>query len=635
MKKMLLLLFFIFFLYSCENGEELWKEKKDFFIEVQKYDDFSSVHQIQKSGKISSEQSIALSSKVSGQVSSIAVKPGEEVKKWQSLIYIADTIINYSNSLNGASLGIESAKINYETQKINLEKAVADTKLNLDRLQKNFEISKKQIENDMKSAKINFENSNLSWSGSSSSLQLQKLEESIAKAEFDYENLLISNKQQLDSLTANARNEYDSLLNLYTDIIDFGDKILWITTKNRRENDDFEDYLGSSNQIALGESKTLFREMQENQETLRDIKVSEITPDNVLEFLWEFKDGHDILSLFLQKLEETLIGSIDASSFPKSTFLSQVNGYQAQVQWWKAQFTATNNATTTFLNTYKLSEESSKKQIDLLYTDLEITKKSLWDGEEIGEISYNKTILALEDQLIALETNLESARLTHENAKKQLDVTLRALNNQIKTAQNWYSTALKEYQKLTITSPIDGVIWSISVQEWQEISQGNPLLNISNTQKWEIKVFFSQDEVWLVKEWQEVFLDFWDATIKAELVSVSKIANSVLNYEGSIIFDEDIELIWNVIDVKIPVTIPNKLIPVLLVETLWKWKWQIKTFSGSQIENKIIEMWNIWGNNIEVLSGLNGDENIILSEIQNFDSEKYALKLKTEEGGTQ
>lgn len=642
MKKILILALLLsssVFLASCGGDEAAQAEKKDFLVEVTKFSDFDSKHLIEKTGTLSSEQSIALNSKATGEISNILVKAGDEVKRGQPLMYVSDSIANYQGSLNGAAISVESAKINYETQKINLEKAVADTKLNLDRVEANYNISRAQIEEDKKKAKIDFENSRLNVVDSSSSLQLQKLEEQIAKAEFDYENLQISNDQQIASFISTAKNEYASLTNLYTDIIEFGDSILGITDENRNANKAFEDMLGAFDKNSLTESEDLFRQMLNYKKYLDDISTADISEENLISFLNQFNEGHQLLTDFLQKLEKMLLASLDSVSFPKDNFVATGNGLQSQVQGGNASFTATKNSIDTFLKTYELNEESSKKQIELLYTDREISKKSLGDGEEIGEIAFNKTILSLDDQLSALDTSLKNAKLNHENAKKQLDVTLRSLNNQIKNAQNGYSTALKEYKKLTITSPIDGVIGSISVQEGQEIAQGTPLLLLSNVEKGEVKVYLSKNEIDLVQEGQDAFLDIGGATIKGELVSVSKIANASLNYEASVLIDDSVTIVGNVVDVQIPVTLEQKLLPVRIIETIGDGKAQIKllkeTASGSVIENQIIDLGGIWGNNIEVLSELDNDSQVIVSEVGNFDPLKFTLKLNQSESGAQ
>jgi hypothetical protein len=44
---------------------------------------------------------------------------------------------------------------------------------------------------------------------------------------------------------------------------------------------------------------------------------------------------------------------------------------------------ATKNAISSFLNTYKQTEASSKKQIELMYKDNDITEKSLQDGNKL------------------------------------------------------------------------------------------------------------------------------------------------------------------------------------------------------------------------------------------------------------
>jgi hypothetical protein len=113
----------------------------------------------------------------------------------------------------------------------------------LKRTRKNFEISKSQIEQDMKRIKINYENADLSVIDSNSTLQLDKLKDSIKKAELDYDNLLLQNKQQVNTFISNAKNEYNSISLLYTDIIEYSDRILSVTEKNKDTNYEFKNVL--------------------------------------------------------------------------------------------------------------------------------------------------------------------------------------------------------------------------------------------------------------------------------------------------------------------------------------------------------------------------------------------------------
>ena len=96
--------FLILKISSSEEIIEETNEKKNFFVETKSYKDFNSEYTIKKTWKISSRQSIDISSKASGQVASILVKTWDQVIKGQPLMYVSDSIANYEWSLNWAAI---------------------------------------------------------------------------------------------------------------------------------------------------------------------------------------------------------------------------------------------------------------------------------------------------------------------------------------------------------------------------------------------------------------------------------------------------------------------------------------------------------------------------------------------------
>ncbi len=632
MKKIIVLIFSLAvfaWLSSCWK-EELSTEKKDFIVETKAFESFDWKFIIEKTGKISSKQDILLTSKAFGQVSQILVKVGDKVKKWQPLMYITDSIANYSENLKWASLNIESAKVNYKMQQINLDKNVSDAKINLDRVQKNFDISKAQIEEDMKRAKINFENSQLSGSWSQTFLKLQKIEDSIKKAEFDYTTLLVKNEEQIYSFISNSKNEYNSLLNLYTDIIEFSDTILGITPKNKSKNDSFEMFLWSTNREVLITTKQDFNNLLNYKNYLLTISTGDITEETLLDFLTKFENGHKTLITFLNLLEETLIESSDSIGFERQSYLTKVDTYQTQVQTRNTSFIALKNAVQTFLNTYKLTEESAKKQIDLLYADREISKSSFNDGEKLGEISYNKTILSLEDQLSMLESWLKSAKLSYENALKTREVSLESFQNQIKNAQNNYATALKEYSKLIITSPIEGTISQIFGDVWQDVSSTTQLFKIVSESIPEINTSFSKEEREFISEGQEVFIEKWDLLLTGIIESISEIADENLNYNATILLDADTNIIWDIVKIKVAVSTDTPLLPINVVTTKGWNLGSITVFSWGTFSDVNIRTWSVFWEYIEVVSCAKNciDLNVVMSDITNYNEGEFRIVEK-------
>jgi hypothetical protein len=193
---------------------------------------------------------------------------------------------------------------------------------------------------------------------------------------------------------------------------------------------------------------------------------------------------------------------------------------------------------------------------------------------------------------------------------------------------------LKEYQKLTITSPINWVVWDVLAQKWEEINLWTNLLYLSNTNAWEIEVFLTKQELIYIKEWQSVSVEIDAQEVWGNIFSISKIANANLNYWAKISINEPLSIVWNVVDVNIPVVLDKLLLPVNIIETIWWDNAQIKTLSGNKIENSVIELWAIWWNSVEIETDLPKDLNIITSETKNYDEAKFKLIIKQAEGET-
>jgi hypothetical protein len=62
--------------------------------------------------------------------------------------------------------------------------------------------------------------------GSSTQIQLQKLEKDLAKAELDYQTKLDADSQTIQNFSTTAQNLYTDVNNLVSDVVTESDKIL-------------------------------------------------------------------------------------------------------------------------------------------------------------------------------------------------------------------------------------------------------------------------------------------------------------------------------------------------------------------------------------------------------------------------
>ena len=683
MNKIIILIFSIFLLFSCWKEEKIVEktEKQDFFVETKKIKDFSNKYEIKKTWTIKSSQDIFISSKVSGEIKNIQVSFWEEVWNWQPLFTIADSDWNYALSLEKSNLWIESSKLSYSSQKISLDKRISDSKINLEKLEKDYNILIKTVNENIKSSKnrlaqtkINLEQSKTgSWITTTSNITIDKIKNNIEKAELDLENLKKSNIEQIKSFETTSKNYYINLKNLYTDIIDFSDKLLWVTFTNKDKNNRFDNYLWIKDSVFL---KTVEKELLE----IIDFKAKQFDETKV-NFIVLEGDGKDSLNTelkinnlnfnyldnwypkintFLDHLDIVLDNSIENIYFKQD----EINWYKSKISWYKSNlswkynwFLNFKSNVEKFKNTYKNNEKSLAKQIKLLKKDLELTIKNLevsWNIAEINfsdaEIAHNKIVLSNESALISMRTALKNAKLNLENAKKTKDITLRQLNNSIKISKNTKNLAYKNYKKLFVNSPIKWIVSEILVDKWQNVTPWTKLIKLTSLWQNEIEISLNLKELDLIKIWNDVSIKYLGKNIKWSISSISPIADKNLNYKAKISISSKIKLSWNIVEIFIPIKTNKKLIPLEILKVKGKNIWEVNTLnileksknkdkseineSDIIIKKEKINFWEFIWNKVEILWCVDLKKKqcdklyIITNSISNFDENKFNLKIK-------
>ena len=643
-KKMLILLMMIFSLSSCFFWEEekVKKiEKQKFFVETKKISDFSWNYEIKKIWKIKSSQEIILSSKASWRVSQITKKSGEKIVFGEKIIFLNDTVSNYWLNLEKTNLWIESAKLNYSSTKISLDKQISDSKLALEKIKKEYEITKKSLletekssnlnleklvrefsftkqnlQENKKIASISLENSNILSNEkiNSSKLQIKKLQENIKKAELDLENLVLTNSEQIKSFDTTVKKDYLNLANLFNDIIDFSDKILWVTKINKEENDSFQDYLWAKNKAFKNNlEKELLDLINFKNQKFDNLKTNNNLKINILELknlqnifiLWE--EWYKKTITFLNNFEKIFDYSIENVYFSKNTidwYKAKINSFQTILQQNYASFISFKASSDNFLNTYKSKEESVKRQIIILGAELELLKKNLWIQNENAKINYKKSLISEKNTLNSLENLLKTSDINHKktllnskntlnnmeialkNAKlnlsqaiKNKNISLKQLNNQIKISQNTKKLAAKEYSKLFISSPISWVISEILVDIWQEVNVSTPLVKLSSLSKNEVEIWLSFSEIKFIKPWDKVIINYLWEKLEWNISSISAIADKNLNYKAKVSINSSIKISWNMSEVIIPISLKKKLIELKNIKVQSDWIGEINVLS--------------------------------------------------------
>lgn len=618
-------------------------QKQDFYVSVRDYQDFWNNYELQKVGKLSSAQNILLTSKANGTIRDVLVYAGQKVQKWQVLATLSDTIANYGLSLDRARNGLERARINYDSTKISLDKQVFDAEINVQKLENNLEALKNDTNQSIKKAEIDLENSQVGYTNSKASLDVQKIDNSISKSELDYEKTLTANSETIQGYRTTIKKEYNALTILLTDVITLGDELFGVWERYKDDAKVYRDYFGGRN---TSQKQTTYNELlalmnYKNGDFTRINVSSDMSEDEILtsisQILWGFEQVKD----FLNNLETTLnnsIASVDVfSDTTISGYVTTVGTYTTSLQASYATIISFESTVSSFLQTYKDTEASLQKQIELLKQDREILVKSLGISELGAEIGYERTIIGTDDQISSLDLQLQIAKNTYDNAIKTRSVNLRNLQNAINEAQIAYNQAKNEYDKLTITSPIDGTIGSVMLDAGQEVTVGTRAFEILNTGTPEITIALSLQEQSLVTPGNEVYVRVGTKKYTGTIVSVSSIADANLQYETTIIMKESFATLGDIVDIMIPVGSDEVLVPINIVDVNGaEWgEGYVYFVDGIQISKMKLRLGSVYGNQVEVLACVNEtklqtceDELVITSDISQFDPEKYVLKIK-------
>ncbi|USN58639.1 MAG: HlyD family efflux transporter periplasmic adaptor subunit [Candidatus Peribacteria bacterium] len=297
---------------------------------------------------------------------------------------------------------------------------------------------------------------------------------------------------------------------------------------------------------------------------------SDMSEDDILTSISQILGGFEQVKDFLNNLETTLnnsIASVDVfSDTTISGYVTTVGTYTTSLQASYATIISFESTVSSFLQTYKDTEVSLQKQIELLKQDREILVKSLGISELGAEIGYERTIIGTDDQISSLDLQLQIAKNTYDNAIKTRSVNLRNLQNAINEAQIAYNQAKNEYDKLTITSPIDGTIGSVMLDVGQEVTVGTKAFEILNTGTPEITIALSLQEQSLVMSGNEVYVRVGTKKYTGTIVSVSSIADANLQYETTIIMKESFATLGDIVDIMIPVGSDEVLVPINIVD---------------------------------------------------------------------
>ena len=568
-------------------------EKTDFLIETLTIWNSWESAIITKNWKVEWLSDITLTAQTAWRVVSVNSKIWLDIKKWANIARLEDTQWSTTYRAQNSNLAVDSAENTYEVQKKNIEKQIQDLLLAKQR------------------AELNYTNTNW-WESNNTILQIAWLQKSLEKARLDYQTKISGDSTTLQNNIISAKNIYNDTLNLLFDVVDQSDKLLGVTDANRRLASDYDIYLWWRNVDVRRKAEDQLRVLIAKKTELQTL-WNNITLNTIDSYLEKYKAIAQGINDFTISMKDVFINSLeDARYLPKSKLDWYTASFwilQSKASWIIASTTTQANALRLFVEAYLPNQESLRKQIEILENDIAVKENQLEEAAKNSEI------------------NLKGAQWNYDFVVGTKDLNLQTINNTLKSAQIALNEAQFNISKLSINSPIAGIISDILVDIWQEVTIGTPIAKIVSQWKW-IKLSVSEKELEWIEVWKNVTIKNEEINGNWLIVSVWRVADKNGNFPIEVYIENGDFAIWTYVDIEIPASRWTSMIPLNAVSIVDNNIWQIILWDWKELSTKIITLGLVFWQYIEVKETLDPNLALVISDTKNYDKEKMNIKVK-------
>ncbi len=527
---------------------------------------------LQKSALMKAGTQANITAQASGRIGGIYVRAGERVIAGQILAEIDDTYGTTNNARDEAAIALETAKLSLASTTLSLNQSVASAKIAYEKAQKDYEAAKLSGTTDPTTGK--------------------------SKAQLDYENFITTQEKTLAGYETTYQSQLQSFQSFLVNVIDTGDNLLGVSDSKQSSNDSFETFLS-----ARDSQKKIIAE----QALVKLLPYKTWSPNSslsLIERVTELQRVYLIANEFLASVETVLINSVADSTFftptTLATYRSTIDGYQTQYSSISTGLVTYLNAAQTFLATY-----------------------------EKDRLSREKTVKTAEDNS---RDTLELAKNSYETAEKTRDVTLKQLNQNISAAAVRLRNAQGNVNRLTITAPVSGVVGKVQVDEGEEVTNGRAIIDIASDDA-ECDITVDSATLAQLEVGTEVRVSYRGESLPGKIISISPIADRGLNFSVKVWVNAPVSVYGDFATIDIPMSSVFPTLPLTAVNILAPGQWQVYILKTSaegalSVETKNVILWTLWNDRVEITSDLDPLDEIILSDMRNYNALDFVLQKK-------
>jgi RND family efflux transporter MFP subunit len=270
-----------------------------------------------------------------------------------------------------------------------------------------------------------------------------------------------------------------------------------------------------------------------------------------------------------------------------------------------------NNNTAEIIESSRLQYELAKSSYDSQYETYTISKDNFKNIEEL----YNAGAVS--------ESDYKNAKL------RASDNQLKLLENQLNQAKFAYKNSLENLDDLNLIAPVNGIVTNINIFENNLVSSQNSI-SILNMENLEINFYIPESKIDIVKPGMNVNIEI--PSINAFVDSTVNWINPQKNlkknmYEGNLELNNNDKLIYPGMKSFVNIELSNSktfLIPIDAV--LFDKTHFVYVAESNKSIKKVIEVGDDNGEMIEIISGINKEDEIIIKG-QTFIKDNSTIKI--------
>lgn len=415
-------------------------------------------------------------------------------------------------------------------------------------------------------------------------------EEEIKVAETEVNNaqvVLDNAKQNLEDVKADAEEDLNQA---YEDAVDdLDDAYLKIYNAYNDVSDLQTDYFTSSDQESL------------------NVKTSKSTLSNGVDdskdYIDEAKVDYDPT-----KIETALSGVKEILSKARNALEVARN------------MTETTKYKDTVSSADKTGLDNHKSYINTAYTNITSARQTISTTKITNQTNINTA-----------EATVASAEVSLQKYKDQLELkkagptqeTINLYLAKIEQAQASVSFLNNKIQESTLVSPLEGQITDINKRKGETIQPTDHVVSLLPLGQLQVEVDIYEEDIVEVKEGNKVNIvlpAFPDETLRGKVVSIDpaeKLIGGVVYYEVNIIFEEELEGIKPGMTADIAIQVEEKENVIAVPKEALKRRDGnriVRVLMGNKIEEIKVEIGIEGDDYVEIASGLEGGEEIIIRE---------------------